>query len=171
MAWSGKTEDASRLAQQAIASGGKNPAVIVESANILAMHYASQGDIEQEKKYFRVALNADPGNPDVHFQIGLQILKNRRREFEIAASHIFFASVFWTESHRDLPHQLLGRIMAVADAFSAMILDRPYRKGRTISEALAELERCAGTQLDPELVKAFVRAVERREAVAVFNKA
>jgi diguanylate cyclase (GGDEF)-like protein len=66
---------------------------------------------------------------------------------------------------------LLGRIMAVADAFSAMILDRPYRKGRTIREALSELERCAGTQLDPELVKAFVRAVEQREAVAVFNKA
>ena len=66
---------------------------------------------------------------------------------------------------------LLGRIMAIADAFSAMILDRPYRKGRTIREALAELERCAGTQLDPELVKAFVRAVDRREAVAVLNKA
>jgi diguanylate cyclase (GGDEF)-like protein len=66
---------------------------------------------------------------------------------------------------------LLGRIMAIADAFSAMILDRPYRKGRTISEALAELERCAGTQLDPELVEAFVRAVGRQEAVAVFNKA
>ena len=66
---------------------------------------------------------------------------------------------------------LLGRIMAIADAFSAMILDRPYRRGRTVREALAELERCAGTQLDPELVKAFVRAVDRREAVAVLNKA
>ncbi|GAF85144.1 unnamed protein product, partial [marine sediment metagenome] len=66
---------------------------------------------------------------------------------------------------------LLGRIMAIADAFSAMILDRPYRKGRTIREALAELERCAGTQLDPELVEAFARAVDRREAVAVLNKA
>ena len=66
---------------------------------------------------------------------------------------------------------LLGRIMAIADAFSAMILDRPYRRGRTVREALAELERCAGTQLDPELVEAFVRAVERQEAVVVLNKA
>ncbi|MGQ9572044.1 MAG: HD domain-containing phosphohydrolase [Dehalococcoidia bacterium] len=61
---------------------------------------------------------------------------------------------------------LLGRIMAVADAFSAMILDRPYRKRRTVREALAELQARAGTQLDPELVEAFVRAVERQEAIA-----
>ncbi len=66
---------------------------------------------------------------------------------------------------------LLGRIMAIADAFSAMILDRPYRKGRTTREALAELQRCAGTQLDPQLVEAFVRAVERREAVAKPSRA
>jgi len=66
---------------------------------------------------------------------------------------------------------LLGRIMAIADAFSAMILDRPYRKGRTVGEALTELQRCTGTQLDPELVEAFVRAVERQEAVAKFSKA
>jgi diguanylate cyclase (GGDEF)-like protein len=65
---------------------------------------------------------------------------------------------------------LLGRIMAIADAFSAMILDRPYRKRRTIGEALAELQRCAGTQLDPELVDAFVRAVEQQEAVAELSR-
>jgi HD-GYP domain-containing protein (c-di-GMP phosphodiesterase class II) len=66
---------------------------------------------------------------------------------------------------------LLGRIMAVVDAFSAMILDRPYRKGRTIAEALAELERSAGTQLDPELVEAFVRVIRRRGAVASLSRA
>jgi len=58
---------------------------------------------------------------------------------------------------------LLGRIMAVADAFSAMVLDRPYRKALTVNEALDELRRVAGTQLDPELVQAFIRAVERQE--------
>jgi diguanylate cyclase (GGDEF)-like protein len=64
---------------------------------------------------------------------------------------------------------LLGRILAVADAFSALILERPYRKRRTAREALAELQKCAGTQLDPQLVEAFVRAVERREAVATLK--
>jgi diguanylate cyclase (GGDEF)-like protein len=61
---------------------------------------------------------------------------------------------------------LLGRLMAVADAFSAMVLDRPYREGRSFEEALDELRRCSGTQFDPQMVDAFVRAVERQLAAA-----
>jgi diguanylate cyclase (GGDEF)-like protein len=61
---------------------------------------------------------------------------------------------------------LLGRLMAVADAFSAMVLDRPYRQGRSFEEALDELRRCSGTQFDPQMVDAFVRAVERQLAAA-----
>ena len=145
LAWSGKVEDASRLAHQAIDSGGNDPAVILESANILAVYYAKLGDVEQEKKYFRMALNADPGNPDVHFQIGLQILKNRRREFEIAASHILFASVFWSENHRDLPHQLLGRIMAQRNRFAAayanLLESRRMNPQNAETEALLALVR------------------------------
>jgi diguanylate cyclase (GGDEF)-like protein len=59
---------------------------------------------------------------------------------------------------------VLGRLMAVVDAFSAMVLDRPYRKARSLEDALAELRRCAGTQFDPEMVHAFVAAVERQLA-------
>ena len=55
--------------------------------------------------------------------------------------------------------------MAVADAFSAMVLDRPYRKARTLEEGLAELQRCSGTQFDPQMVDAFVAAMERQLAV------
>lgn len=53
---------------------------------------------------------------------------------------------------------LLARLMAVADAFSAMTTDRPYRKGLTLEHALALLDEGAGTQWDPELVRAFLRA-------------
>lgn len=55
---------------------------------------------------------------------------------------------------------LLGRIMSIADAYSAMSVDRPYRKGRQWFDIRTELENGAGTQFDPELVKFFIRAVE-----------
>jgi diguanylate cyclase (GGDEF)-like protein len=61
---------------------------------------------------------------------------------------------------------LLGRVLAVADAYSAMILDRPYRKALSRKEAMAELRRCAGTQLDPELVPLFIGLLERRQEAA-----
>ena len=48
-----------------------------------------------------------------------------------------------------------ARIFAVADAFDAMVSDRVYRKGRPYEEAVAELEKCAGTQFDPLVVEAF----------------
>ena len=54
---------------------------------------------------------------------------------------------------------LLGRILAVADAYSAMTTDRPYRKAMTQDEAIAELRAQAGKQFDPALVPAFIRAL------------
>lgn len=48
-----------------------------------------------------------------------------------------------------------ARIFAVVDAFDAMISNRIYRRGRSYKDAVTELERCAGTQFDPEIVEAF----------------
>ncbi len=53
----------------------------------------------------------------------------------------------------DIP--LAARIIAVCDAYSAMISDRPYREPRTPQAAVAELQRCAGSQFDPAVVTAF----------------
>jgi putative two-component system response regulator len=55
-----------------------------------------------------------------------------------------------------------ARIVAVADAFDAMTSWRPYREPRTPADALAELRRVAGSQLDPEAVEAFVMAWEQQ---------
>jgi response regulator RpfG family c-di-GMP phosphodiesterase len=56
---------------------------------------------------------------------------------------------------------LEGRIVAVVDTFDAIISARPYRSQRSVGEALAEIRRCAGTQFDPAVVQAFLRAADR----------
>ena len=61
----------------------------------------------------------------------------------------------------DIP--LGARVIAVCDAYDAMVSDRPYRAALSHAEALAELRRCAGTQFDPEVVRAFVDTVERAD--------
>ena len=53
---------------------------------------------------------------------------------------------------------LIARLMAVADAYSAMTTDRPYRKGMEREKALAILEAGAGTQWDARCVQAFIQA-------------
>lgn len=58
---------------------------------------------------------------------------------------------------------LLARILAVADAFSAMTADRPYRKGMDWQSALAELQRQKGIQFDPVVVDAFMAAVGKHQ--------
>jgi diguanylate cyclase (GGDEF)-like protein len=55
---------------------------------------------------------------------------------------------------------LIARILAVADAFSAMTTTRPYRKALSVEEALEELLVAGGTQLDRRLVAAFVTGIE-----------
>ena len=55
---------------------------------------------------------------------------------------------------------LIARILAVADAFSAMTTTRPYRKALDLREALHRLEDAAGTQLEERLVRAFVDGIE-----------
>jgi HD-GYP domain-containing protein (c-di-GMP phosphodiesterase class II) len=56
---------------------------------------------------------------------------------------------------------LLGRILAVGDAFSAMTTDRPYRKGMDWAMALQEIKVNAGTQFDPAIAQAFLKAANK----------
>ncbi len=58
----------------------------------------------------------------------------------------------------DIP--LIARILAVGDTFSAMTTTRPYRKALDVREALIRLADAAGTQLDEDLVAAFVGGIE-----------
>jgi diguanylate cyclase (GGDEF)-like protein/putative nucleotidyltransferase with HDIG domain len=63
----------------------------------------------------------------------------------------------------DIP--LLGRLLAVADAFSAMTTTRPYRQGMEWGAALAEIRANVGTQFDPQMAEAFLTAAQKRIAL------
>jgi putative nucleotidyltransferase with HDIG domain len=84
----------------------------------------------------------------------------------VEAHHTYFVKHGSTEKGRDKEVPLGARILAVADAFDAMVTDRPYRKGKPHWEAMDELDRCAGSQFDPKVVDAFKRVyAEKAEVV------
>ena len=64
------------------------------------------------------------------------------------------------------PHRLAGgdiplgaRVILACDAFHAMTSDRVYRAAMPVSDALAELRRCAGSHFDPDVAGALIDAV------------
>ena len=58
------------------------------------------------------------------------------------------------------------RIFTLADAYSAMTTDRPYRKGLSVEKAISEIVAGRGTQFDPDLATSFVEMLERNAALA-----
>ena len=77
--------------------------------------------------------------------------------------HERFDGTGYLEGLRGEAIPLGARIISVADAFDAMTSDRPYRKGLTKEEARRELEKDTGKRFDPEVIKAFLRLLERGE--------
>lgn len=59
----------------------------------------------------------------------------------------------------DIP--LFARIIAVADAYDSMTAERPYRKTPGSKNAVEELIRCSGTQFDPKVVNALIKALKK----------
>lgn len=55
---------------------------------------------------------------------------------------------------------LLSRILSIADSYDAMTHDRVYQKGKSQSDAFAELRRCSGTQFDPYWVEQFITRMQ-----------
>ncbi len=100
-----------------------------------------------------------------HPQLGYLILKEMKLLRDIA---------IWVKHHHErwdgkgYPDGLAGediplesRILAVADALEAMLSDRPYRKALSFEEAKEKLKEGAGTQWDPAIVKAAIRAIDK----------
>ncbi len=64
---------------------------------------------------------------------------------------------------RDIP--LLARIITVADSFDAMTANTPYKRALSVEEAILEMQRCAGSQMDPEIVAVFVELLGEGSAI------
>jgi diguanylate cyclase (GGDEF)-like protein/putative nucleotidyltransferase with HDIG domain len=105
-----------------------------------------------------------------HPQIGFRML--RSLGVEPVSTWVLHHHERW--DGRGYPHGLGGediplgsRILFVADAYDAMTTDRIYQKHVAHEDAVAELERCAGTQFDPQVVAVFVKSVKPAEVRAL----
>ncbi len=83
----------------------------------------------------------------------------------VEAHHEYFVNNNPSGNESDKKIPLGARILAVADAFDAMVTDRPYRQGKPHWQAMEELERCSGTQFDPEVVEAFKKVYSEKVEV------
>jgi diguanylate cyclase (GGDEF)-like protein len=83
----------------------------------------------------------------------------------VRASHEHWNGEGYPDGLASAAIPLAARIIGVCDALDAMTSRRPYRPAMTTEQALAELERCAGTQFDPELVALLVQIVRDRASL------
>jgi putative nucleotidyltransferase with HDIG domain len=79
----------------------------------------------------------------------------------VRASHEHFDGGGYPDGLRADAIPIEARVVSCCDAFSAMTTDRSYRPARSHAAALAELQRCAGTQFDPAVVDGLVRVIAR----------
>jgi putative two-component system response regulator len=107
-----------------------------------------------------------------HTVIGARILEPLLKKFPQILS-----VVRWHHERLDgggLPDGLKGdaipihtRVVTVADSFDAMTSARPYRPALDAADAIAELQRCRGSQFDPDAVAGFLQAYPRREDLPI----
>ena len=100
-----------------------------------------------------------------HPSLGAQLIEQVPALVQIAPAiryhHERFDGTGYPEQLEGTEIPLEARILAVADSFTAMIEERPYSPAMSEEDACRELERCAGTQFDPAVVKAFVAKSEQ----------
>jgi diguanylate cyclase (GGDEF)-like protein len=124
----------------------------------------------------RILLKPGPLSPEergvvqLHPRIGYRLVEQVPALRPIAAAilhhHERFDGDGYPSGLRGEEIPLEARIICVADSFSAMTAERPYRGRMSLEEACAELERCAGAQFDPEIVRLFTQQVRERPPTA-----
>lgn len=102
-----------------------------------------------------------------HSAMGEAIVRNSRNLDDIIPGIVYHHERYDGKGYphglsgEDIP--LLARIISVADTFDALTTNRPYRQPLSLSEAIEILKNNSGTQLDPSIVKAFIKKLEESD--------
>jgi diguanylate cyclase (GGDEF)-like protein/putative nucleotidyltransferase with HDIG domain len=163
-------DDVARLAEQVGRRLGLDDGDVAHLRRAAALHDVGKIAIPDDILHAPRALSPEEwGYMRQHTVIGARIIA--------AAPELLPVADIVRSSHErwdgdGYPDRLAGdaiplgaRIVAVCDSFDAMTTDRAYRAAMAVDDAIAELERCAGSQFDPQVVSAF-RAVLAAEASA-----
>lgn len=106
-----------------------------------------------------------------HPDIGYRILSSSHDMLELAdcilSHHERWDGTGYPKGLKGEAIPKVARIIAIADSFDAMISERPYRKSLSEEEALAEIQSNAGTQFDPQIVRAFIENVYKRTWISL----
>lgn len=98
-----------------------------------------------------------------HPDIGYRILSSSFDMLELAdcilAHHERWDGAGYPKGLKGAAIPRVSRIIALADAYDAMISERPYRNAMSEEQAMIEIEKNAGTQFDPEITKIFIERV------------
>src|SRR5450755_2622002 len=104
-----------------------------------------------------------------HPQIGQQILAQARGQFGLVSHIVVAHHERWDGqgypyglAQQEIP--LGARLLSVIDTYDAMTSARPYREALSAAEAREELQRCAGTQFDPQVVAVFLQTLQAQES-------
>jgi putative two-component system response regulator len=152
----------SRMCQQLALDAGMSP----EEAEQL-MHASSMHDIGKIAIPDRILLKPGPLTPEEwevmksHTTVGAQLLSGSRspvvRMAEVIARthHEKWDGSGYPEGLKAEQIPMASRICAVCDVFDALVSERPYKAAWLVEDALAEIDRLAGTHLDPALAGLF----------------
>ena len=153
-------QDVAQLASLVGVQVGMRPAEVEELRQAAQLH--DLGKMAIPDRILDKAGALDPAEWDFirqHPVIGERIILRapslRAAASTVRASHEYFDGNGYPDGLAGTAIPLAARIVAVCDAFAAMIGTRPYRSKLSASDALAELARCAGTQFDPGIVAVF----------------
>lgn len=160
-----------RMAGQFGAALGLSPSQLDELSLLAALH-----DIGKVGIPSTIREKPGPLTPDEwetmkkHPEIGSRIVQAAPNLAGIAdailAHHERWDGTGYPQGLKGTAIPLAARVLTIVDSFDVMTHERPYKTAQSVDHALAELERCAGTQFDPELVQVFLATFGRSEARA-----